>query len=343
MRLTAGPPSESFRTLKRSPPWRSVPCPNACLWSLSCSLSAACGYSEDEWQAQLAKYDQLNAAARDRRKRAHAATRAELDDAQKRVAELKRRAQEDGRQSRRAQQQLQQTGTEKQKLAANIEQLQHALEEYKQRAAQLERIKQRFELLRDKLKKLTELGLKVEIRRNRMVIRLPGDVLFASGQDKLKDEGNKVLDAVAEVIRNDKQLSKRYFQVAGHTDNKPLKGGRFGDNWGLSVMRARQVLLYLIAPIGRQGRRRRARPRSPPRRRLRRDRPRRGQQRRRRPPAKPPRRAGADAGRRGNARLEVADLSGTGCGQGPQPTTKPGHFAGARLRPTGKLPARRWT
>ncbi|HEX6272419.1 MAG TPA: OmpA family protein, partial [Polyangiaceae bacterium] len=104
-------------------------------------------------------------------------------------------------------------------------------------------------VLRDKLKKLTELGLKVEIRRNRMVIRLPGDVLFASGNDKLQPDGKAVLDAVAEVIRNDKQLSARYFQVAGHTDNKPLKGGRFGDNWGLSTMRAREVLVYLINPL----------------------------------------------------------------------------------------------
>jgi len=91
--------------------------------------------------------------------------------------------------------------------------------------------------------------LKVEIRRNRMVIRLPGDVLFASGDDKLSKEGDKVLDAVADVIRNDKQLSARYFQVAGHTDNKPLSGGRFGDNWGLSTMRAREVLVYLISPL----------------------------------------------------------------------------------------------
>jgi chemotaxis protein MotB len=34
--------------------------------------------------------------------------------------------------------------------------------------------------------------------------------------------------------------------VAGHTDNKPLAGGRFHDNWGLSTMRAREVLVYLI-------------------------------------------------------------------------------------------------
>ena len=210
---------------------------------------SACGYSEDEWKAQLAKYNQLN-AQHEQEKRAHAATRAELDEAQKRVSDLSDQLKKMGVNLDELNLALQQSGTEKEKLTANIDQLRQALEEYKQRAQQLERIKQRFEILRDKLKKLTDLGLKVEIRRNRMVIRLPGDVLFASGQDELKDAGKKVLDAVADVIRNDPQLAKRYFQVAGHTDNKPLKGGRFGDNWGLSVMRARQVLLYLITPMG---------------------------------------------------------------------------------------------
>ena len=145
--------------------------------------------------------------------------------------------------------QLEQTGTQNKALTKNVEELARALDEYKARAAQLERIRARFEQLRDKLKKLTDLGLKVEIRRNRMVIRLPGDVLFSSGDDKLRADGKKVLDQVAEVIRNDKQLSGRYFQIAGHTDNKPLKGGRFGDNWGLSAMRAREVLVYLITPL----------------------------------------------------------------------------------------------
>src|SRR5690606_24241355 len=96
------------------------------------------------------------------------------------------------------------------------------------------------------LAKLVNLGLKVEIRHNRMVIRLPGDVLFASGSEKLRKEGEAVILAVAEVIRKDDQLKKRYFQVAGHTDNKPLVGGRFGDNWGLSAMRAREVLVFLV-------------------------------------------------------------------------------------------------
>ena len=213
------------------------------------ALISGCGYSEDEWKAQLAKYEQLskkNKATEGERTR----TQADLDKTQKQVADLKDQLQKMGVNLDTINQQLAQTGSANEKLSKNIEELQRALKEYQERAAQLERIKQRFELLRDKLKKLTELGLKVEIRRNRMVIRLPGDVLFASGDDKLSKEGDKVLDAVADVLRNDKQLSGRYFQVAGHTDNKPLKGGRFGDNWGLSAMRARQVLLYLVAPVG---------------------------------------------------------------------------------------------
>jgi chemotaxis protein MotB len=202
-------------------------------------LLSGCGYSEDEWQAQLGKYNALNGQYEQERA-AHAETQAELAELQTRVSDLTKSLQDMGLK-------LEAEGTEKDKLQADLEQMQRALAEYKARAAQLERIKERFETLRSKLTKLTSLGLKVQIRHNRMVISLPGDVLFASGSDKLRDEGFKVLDAVADVIRSDKQLSKRYFQVAGHTDSAPLRGGRFNDNWGLSAMRARQVLVYLVS------------------------------------------------------------------------------------------------
>lgn len=220
--------------------------------TLALFAAIGCGYSEDEWQAQLAKYGQLDKQYQHERAE-HAKTRAELDATAKRVAELSDKLKKMGVNLDELNQELTKTGTEKAQLAANLEELKKALAEYKARADQLERIKQRFELLRDKLKKLTNLGLKVEVRRNRMVIRLPGDVLFESGKDDLKDEGRKVLDAVADVIRTDQGLSKRFFQIAGHTDNKPLKGGPFGDNWGLSVMRAREVLRYLISPTDAKG------------------------------------------------------------------------------------------
>lgn len=207
-----------------------------------------CGYSEEEWQAQLDKYNQLQ-SQHEQERAAHAATRAELEEAKKRVEGLAQQLSQMGFNMDVLNAQLQQTGTEKEQLAANLNELQQALDEYKRRAEQLERIKARFEMLQKRLQKLVNMGLKVEIRRNRMVIRLPGDVLFASGQDTLRDGGKEVISAVAEVIRTDEALKGRYFQVAGHTDNVPLKGGRFGDNWGLSAMRARQVLLYLVAPV----------------------------------------------------------------------------------------------
>jgi chemotaxis protein MotB len=219
------------------------------LWMVLAVLAlASCGYSEDEMQAQLARNRAL-AGQLDQEKTLNGKTQSDLDQARARVRQLETQLHQMGVNLDAVQSALQQTGTEKEQLASNLEQLKQALEEYKARAAQLERIKARFELLRDKLKKLTELGLKVEIRNNRMVIRLPGDLLFPSGSDRLKKGGLTVLKAVGDVIRNDKQLSQRYFEVAGHTDNVPLQGGQFRDNWGLSLMRARQVLLYLIAPV----------------------------------------------------------------------------------------------
>src|SRR6185312_3540990 len=98
-----------------------------------------------------------------------------------------------------------------------------------------------------RLDKLTSAGLKVVVRNNRMVIQLPGDILFDSGKDSLKPEGKKILKQVAEVISADTTLNQRVFQVAGHTDKEPYAGAYF-DNWGLSVMRARQVVAFLVSP-----------------------------------------------------------------------------------------------
>jgi chemotaxis protein MotB len=81
-----------------------------------------------------------------------------------------------------------------------------------------------------------------------MVISLPGDVLFDSGRETLKKDGQVILGKVAAIFKADPQLLARDYAVAGHTDDKPLAGGPFKDNWGLSLMRAREVLVYLIDP-----------------------------------------------------------------------------------------------
>ena len=214
-------------------------------------LAVGCGYSEDEWQAQLARYSSLD--SQDKQTRAELdKTREELTAAKSRVNNLGLELGKMGVDVETLTRKLLEEGTEKERLSAEADELKRAVTEYQARAAQLERIRSRFEVLRDKLQKLTKLGLKVEVRHNRMVISLPGDVLFSSGKDTLRDAGKEVLMAVAEVIRNDAQLASRFFQIAGHTDAQPLNGGPFKDNWGLSAMRARTVLVFLIAPVGKR-------------------------------------------------------------------------------------------
>jgi chemotaxis protein MotB len=187
------------------------------------SAATGCGHSEDEWQAQLAKYNKLKTD-----------DDAKLADAQKKVADLTK--------------ELSDMGIEVSTTKADLADRQKALDEYKERAHQLELIKARFEKLRAKLDELTKLGLAVNVRHNRMVISLPGDVLFDSGRETLKKDGKDILLKVAAVIKADQQLAGRDYQVAGHTDNKPMARGPFKDNWGLSLMRAREVLVYLIDP-----------------------------------------------------------------------------------------------
>ncbi len=199
---------------------------------------AACGHSEEEWKAQLDKYDHLASE--------HTATQAKLDSttrdleaAAKKVGDLERQLQASGLE-------LQNTSKKLSSANATLEERERALVEYQARAKQLDLIKARFETLKRKLDELTKLGLAVSIRKNRMVISLPGDVLFDSGRETLKKEGQAILAKVANVIKADGALLGRDYQVAGHTDSKPLQGGQFRDNWGLSLMRAREVLLYLV-------------------------------------------------------------------------------------------------
>lgn len=200
---------------------------------LGCALSLValgCGPSKADYQAQIDKYNQLAAK--------NQATEDELAKEKARAEKLQAELEAMGFK-------LDAEGEEKGKLLK-------ALEEYKSRADALERIKKRFEKLRKKLEELTKLGLKISIRKNRMVISLPGDVLFASGRDDLQAKGKEILGKVATVIRDDAELAKRTYQVAGHTDNEKITSAaalsQFKDNWGLSLMRARTVLLYLIAP-----------------------------------------------------------------------------------------------
>ncbi|MBK9262589.1 MAG: OmpA family protein [Polyangiaceae bacterium] len=223
--------------------------------TLAATIVLGCGYSEEEWQAQLDKYNKLLAEKNDEASKAkarQAALEEELRGEQARAEELRKKLEAAGFDMKKLNEDLQNAATRVSSLSSTLEEREKALAEYKARAKQLEQIKARFEMLRKKLDELTKLGLAVNIRKNRMVISLPGDVLFDSGRETLKKEGQEILTKVAGIINADASLKGRDYQVAGHTDSKPLAGGIFRDNWGLSLMRAREVLLFLVSEKGGQ-------------------------------------------------------------------------------------------
>jgi chemotaxis protein MotB len=200
---------------------------------MACMLAVAgCGHTDEEMAAKQREVDKLSADLQ-AAKAQMTQDQARYSDATNEIEKLK--------------DDLKAAGLNVQQSRADADRLKQALAEYKQRADQLAAIEQRFRDLKSRLDKLTQIGLKVVVRNNRMVIQLPGDILFDSGKDELKQGGKDVLGQVAEVVRNDKDLNARNFQVAGHTDNQKYPaGGAFHDNWGLSLARSRQVLIFLI-------------------------------------------------------------------------------------------------
>ncbi|QKV20411.1 peptidoglycan -binding protein [Oricola thermophila] len=96
-----------------------------------------------------------------------------------------------------------------------------------------------------------------EILSDRENIRIVGDrfvfqseVLFPSGSADLNDAGKvEMAKLAAAIIDLQKEIPEEInwvLRVDGHTDNVPISGGRFADNWELSSARATSVVKFLI-------------------------------------------------------------------------------------------------
>jgi chemotaxis protein MotB len=135
--------------------------------------------------------------------------------------------------------------TERGALASSLAQARARLEELRRAQASSEARAALFRDLALKLKRMVDAGdLQILLRNGRMVLVLPNDVLFDSGQTRLKPAGRAALERIATVLRT---LERRQFQVAGHTDDQPIRVSPFGSNWELSVARALEVVKVLIA------------------------------------------------------------------------------------------------
>jgi len=86
-------------------------------------------------------------------------------------------------------------------------------------------------------------GLTVEERNGKIYVSLEAKLLFPSGSNVVNDEGKSALIDLANVIREEKDIT---IMVEGHTDTDPFNGaGAVKDNWDLSVMRATSVVRIL--------------------------------------------------------------------------------------------------
>lgn len=166
------------------------------------------------------------------------ATRKQLDEATALEARLRA---ELARMGKDADALLAQKGALAQELAdakVRLEELRRAQDAAEARA-------RLYKDLRKRLEKMVDAGdLRVTVRDGRIILALPTDVLFDSGKTDIKPQGRA---AVAQLTRVLTGLKDRKFQVAGHTDDRPIHSGRFPSNWELSTARAVEVVHLMVA------------------------------------------------------------------------------------------------
>ena len=112
----------------------------------------------------------------------------------------------------------------------------------KAQAAADERAKVYKQLMARLQSMITSGKIAVEIRKGRMIVKLSDKILFDPGKTKLKEDGQGALKQVAAAL---KDITDRDFQVAGHTDNIPIKSKQFKSNWELSAARGVEVVRFL--------------------------------------------------------------------------------------------------
>jgi chemotaxis protein MotB len=81
--------------------------------------------------------------------------------------------------------------------------------------------------------------------KDKLTLSMVEAILFDSGSSKVKKNGEKVLDRVAEIL---KKVTDKQIRIEGYTDNVPIGGAlaeKFPTNWELSTARATNVVRYL--------------------------------------------------------------------------------------------------
>lgn len=133
--------------------------------------------------------------------------------------------------------------TEAGQMVQNLTQKDKEIADLKKAQAAAKKRAEQYRKLVESFQKMIDAGkLNVGIRNGRMVVQMSDKILFASGKANLKKDGEAALVEIANIL---KSIANRNFQIAGHTDNIPIRTKRFRSNWELSTARAVAVVKFM--------------------------------------------------------------------------------------------------
>jgi len=163
----------------------------------------------------------------------------DVDGLKKQIAELE--VQKEGlvNDRRKLTDELQLIGKERGTLSAD---LRKALDRVEEMRLLAEKKRAALAAFRAKFQAMVAAGqLKIRTDKGRMIVEMSEKVLFDVGKFKLKPDGLSALTQLTTILMS--LEGNRQFQVAGHTDDT----GSDDTNWRLSLDRAREVVLYMVA------------------------------------------------------------------------------------------------
>jgi chemotaxis protein MotB len=201
------------------------------LMTVAC-LGGGCGINEDIYNAKVAELNKTKADLEQTRADATAAKKA-CDKHQKEL----------DAQNLALKDRLTALGQDMSAMSGNLDAAKKRMEEMKKAQEQAEKRAQQFRDMVAKFKSMIDAGkLQVEIRDGLMLVKLPDNILFDPGKTDLKPAGQEAVKQVAQILAG---IEGRKFQVTGHTDNVPIKSGKFKSNWELSTQRAVEVVKFM--------------------------------------------------------------------------------------------------
>ncbi|MCL1941128.1 MAG: flagellar motor protein MotB [Synergistaceae bacterium] len=86
-----------------------------------------------------------------------------------------------------------------------------------------------------------EKSVQVRVDQRGITVSMSDQFMFDSGSAELKSAAKRTLTMIASMVRDVAPA----VAVEGHTDNNPLAGGIYRNNWGLSAARSASVVTWL--------------------------------------------------------------------------------------------------